>query len=97
MKRTALVLLTASAAAACVQSSSLDQVRPGMSREQVTSIMGVADSSAYTAGNDCAVYTVMKDFWMRVPWDMTNRYYVCYNEGKVDHFGRADQPVPSDR
>lgn len=89
MKRTTFGLLMALAAAGCVQSSSLEQVRPGMSQEQVTSIMGQPESSTHTAGRDCATYSVLKDFWMRVPWDMSHRYYVCYSDGRVDYFGRV--------
>lgn len=97
MKRAAFGLLMAFAAVGCVQSSSLEQVRPGMSREQVMSIMGQPESSTHTAGRDCAVYSVLKDFWMRVPWDMSNRYYVCYSSDRVDYFGRVDQPEISRR
>ncbi len=91
MRRTALGLLIVCTAAGCVQSSNLDQVRPGMSREQVSSIMGAPESSMHTAGQECSTYTVMKDFWMRVPWSMSNRYQVCYREGRVEHFGRIDE------
>ena len=37
----------------------------------------------------------MKDFWSRVPWEMTSRYYVCYVDGKVDTFGKVEQPEPT--
>jgi hypothetical protein len=97
MKRAAFGLLIALIGSGCVQSSSLEQVRPGMSRDQVMSVMGQPESSMHTAGRECAVYSVLKDFWMRVPWDMSNRYYVCYTNGRVDYFGRADQPEISSR
>ena len=38
-------------------------------------------------------YTVLKDFWSRTPWSLSNRYYVCYDDGKVKSFGRADAPT----
>jgi len=36
------------------------------------------------------MYTVTKDFWSRTPWSMTDRYYVCYTEGRVDTYGLAE-------
>jgi SmpA / OmlA family len=92
MKRAAVGLLIAFLAAGCVHGAHLEQVHAGMSRDQVLSIMGQPESSMHTAGRECAVYSVLKDFWSRVPWSMSDRYYVCYSEGKVDYFGRADVP-----
>ena len=92
MQRTTIALLSALCTAGCVHGSSLEQVHAGMSQQQVVSVMGQPESSMHTPGRDCAVYSVLKDFWNRVPWEMTNRYYVCYVDGKVDYFGRADQP-----
>ena len=78
MKRPALVLSIVMMLAGCatVPIRSIDRVHAGMDREQVRSIMGQPD-------------TVAKDFWSRVPWNMTDRYYVCYSDGKVDTFGQA--------
>jgi hypothetical protein len=90
MKRTTLGLLIALSVAGCVHGSSLEQVHAGMSREQVAALMGPADSSSSTPGREGAVYTVLKDFWSRVPWNMSDRYYVCFSDGKVETFGRAD-------
>jgi hypothetical protein len=90
MMRFALASLLALSAAACVHGSNLEQVQAGMSRDQVVSMMGPPQTSMHTAGRECAVYTVMKDFWSRVPWDMSARYYVCYVDDRVDYFGRAD-------
>ncbi len=92
MQRTTIGLLSALCLAGCVHGSSLEQVHAGMSEQQVVSVMGQPESSMHTPGRDCAVYSVLKDFWSRVPWEMTHRYYVCYVDGKVDYFGRADQP-----
>ena len=97
MQRIAFGLLTALAVGGCVHGSNLEQVHAGMTHEQVVSVMGAPDSSTSTPGRECAVYTVLKDFWSRVPWDMSNRYYVCYVDGKVDYFGRADQPDVPDK
>jgi hypothetical protein len=90
MKHAALGLLIATLAGACVHTSALEQVRPGMTRDQVTALMGPPQSSTNTAGRECVMYTVTKDFWSRTPWSMTDRYYVCYSEGRVDTFGLAD-------
>jgi hypothetical protein len=90
MKRATLGLLIALSVAGCVHGGSLEQVHAGMSREEVAALMGPADLSASTPGRECAYYTVLKDFWSRVPWSMSDRYYVCFNDGKVETFGRAD-------
>ena len=92
MKRVALGLFAALSAGACVHGSSLERVHAGMSEGEVVTIMGQPESSMHAPGRDCAVYTVAKDFWSRVPWDTSNKYYVCYVDGRVDYFGRADQP-----
>jgi len=93
MKRTAMLLL-ATAMAGCVHGSNVDQVRAGMTHEQVAAIMGEPDGTTNEPGRQCAFYTVLKDFWSRVPWSMSDRYYICYTDGKVDTFGRAlpDKP-----
>jgi SmpA/OmlA family protein len=90
MKRPILVSLIALSTAGCVHGSSVDQVHAGMTRDQVASLMGPADLSTSTPGRECAYYTVLKDFWSRVPWNMSDRYYVCFSDGKVETFGRAD-------
>ena len=92
MKRAALTLLSALMATGCVHNSSLEQVHPGMSREEVSSVMGPPDGIAAEPGRECAYYTVLKDFMSRTPWSMSDRYYVCYASGKVDTFGKA-QPA----
>jgi hypothetical protein len=90
MKHAALGLLIVPLVGACVHNTALEQVRPGMTRDQVTSLMGPPLSSTNTAGRECAMYTVTKDFWSRTPWSMTDRYYVCYTEGRVDTYGLAE-------
>jgi hypothetical protein len=92
MKRVALGLFAVLSAGACVHNGNLEQVRAGMSQSEVVAIMGPPESSMHSPGRDCAVYSVVKDFWSRVPWNMSNKYYVCYVDGRVDYFGRADQP-----
>jgi len=92
MKRTTPGLLVLLLAGACVHGSNFERVRAGMSESEVVSIMGAPESSTHAPGRECSVYTVLKDFWSRVPWDMSNRYIVCYTDGRVETFGRADQP-----
>ncbi len=94
MKRAVLGLLSALLATGCVHGSSVDQVQAGMTREQVSTLMGPPDGTANEPGRECAYYTVLKDFMSRTPWSMSDRYYVCYAGGKVDTFGKADGDAP---
>jgi hypothetical protein len=93
MKRVVLGILSALAASGCVHNESLGHVQAGMSREQVASIMGPSDGSVSEPGRECSYYTVLKDFMSRTPWSMSDRYYICYADGKVDTFGKVDQKV----
>jgi hypothetical protein len=90
MIRVATGILAALAVAGCVHGSSVEQVHAGMSRQEVAALMGPAETSTSTPGRECAYYTVLKDFWSRVPWNMSDRYYVCFSDGKVETFGKAD-------
>jgi len=75
-----------------VHGDNLDRLHAGMSRDQVQSVMGPPESASYSPGKDCGYYTDLKDFWQRTPWTMSNRYFICFSEDKVETFGRADQP-----
>ena len=86
------MVLAAGLLAGCVTSSNVDQVRAGMSPDQVQTILGEPETVAHAPGAQCSYYTVLKDFWSRTPWTLSNRYYVCYDDGKVKSFGRADVP-----
>lgn len=92
MRRFCLVLSAASLLVGCVTASNMDEVRAGMSPDQVQAILGEPETVAHAPGSQCSYYTVLKDFWSRTPWTMTNRYVVCYDDGKVKSFGRADTP-----
>lgn len=94
VKRIAPVVATAGLVAGCVTASNVDEVRAGMSPEQVQKILGEPETVAHAPGAQCSYYTVLKDFWARTPWTLSNRYYVCYDDGKVKSFGRTDSPVP---
>ena len=89
MKHALLGLPIAFLAAACVHGGSMDQVQAGMDRSQVAALLGPPEATNNNAGRECALYTVAKDFWSRVPWSMTDRYYVCFADGKVETFGRT--------
>ena len=75
----------------CVHGDSVERLQAGMDREQVRAVMGQPEGSTHTPGKDCAYYTVLKDFWSRTPWSMSDRYYVCFTDGKVDTYGKATQ------
>jgi outer membrane protein assembly factor BamE (lipoprotein component of BamABCDE complex) len=94
MSRLVSIFLTASLLSGCVTSSTVGEVRAGMSPDQVQTILGEPETVAHAPGTQCSYYTVLKDFWNRTPWTMTNRYVVCYDDGKVKSFGRAE-PVTS--
>jgi hypothetical protein len=90
MKRVYAAMAIAALLGGCATPrSNVDQVQAGMSSEQVQSILGKPESSSNTPGQECSYYTVWKDFWSRVPWDFSDKYYVCYEDGKVASFGRA--------
>ena len=89
MKHALLGLPIAFLAGACVHGAAVEQVHAGMTREEVAALMGPPNGSTNTAGRERELYTVTKDFWSRVPWSMTDRYYVCFADGKVETFGRT--------
>ena len=95
MRRFALAVSMAGLAAGCaVPAKNMDRVQAGMSRDQVQSIMGQPIAVAHTAGKECAYYTLLKDFWSRVPWSVSDRYFVCFDDGKVASFGKVGAPTP---
>ena len=77
-------------AGCAVPAKNIDRVQAGMNRDQVRSIMGQPETVAHSPGKECAYYSLLKDFWSRVPWSVSERYYVCYDEGKVASFGKVD-------
>jgi hypothetical protein len=77
-------------AGCAVPAKNIDRVQAGMNRDQVRSIMGQPETVAHSPGKECAYYSLLKDFWSRVPWSVSDRYYVCYDDGKVEAFGKVD-------
>ena len=94
MKRAVLGILSALAVAGCVHNENLGHVQPGMTHEEVASIMGPSDGSVNEPGRACAYYTVLKDFMSRTPWSMSDRYKICYAGGKVETFSKVDDRPP---
>ena len=90
-----LLLLASLGLAGCgAPARSIDRVHAGMDRSQVLSMMGPPDTVVHSAGKDCAYYDLLRDFWSRVPWSMSERYVVCYHEGKVETFGKVAATSP---
>ena len=90
MKQLALSLsITALLAGCAVEAKNIDRVQAGMIRDQVQAIMGSPETVTHSPGNECAYYALLKDFWSRVPWSLSDRYYVCYDDGKVASFGKV--------
>ncbi|MGZ5905763.1 MAG: outer membrane protein assembly factor BamE domain-containing protein [Reyranella sp.] len=95
MKRLALALSIAGLAAGCaVPAKNMDRIQAGMNKDQVQSIMGQPIAETHSPGKECAYYELLKDFWSRVPWSLSDRYYVCYDDGKVESFGKVWAPTP---
>jgi hypothetical protein len=95
MKRLALALSMACLAAGCtVPAKNMDRVQAGMNKDQVQSIMGQPIAETHSPGKECAYYELLKDFWSRVPWSLSDRYYVCYDDGKVESFGKVGATTP---
>jgi outer membrane protein assembly factor BamE (lipoprotein component of BamABCDE complex) len=81
MKHFALALSMACLGAGCaVPARNMERLQRGMSHDQVQSIMGQPEAVAHSTGKECAYYVLLKDFWSRVPWSLSDRYYVCYDE-----------------
>jgi len=95
MRSVAFLFLAASLLAGCatnLHEERLGEVRAGMTREEVQGVLGAPQSSSFAPGQDCAHYTILKSFWRRTPWSLTERYTVCYVEGRVDTYGRTAEP-----
>jgi hypothetical protein len=91
MKRTALALSMAAWTVACAAPArNVDRIQAGMTTDQVVALIGQPQAVTYSAGRQCSYYALLKDFWSRVPWSVNDRYYVCYDSGKVESFGKVD-------
>ncbi len=95
MKRTVIISFTLLLLAACANPrSTTNQLELGMTRDQVRDIMGEPDSSAAIKGHaDCYYYSMWRDFWNRRPGDYSDRYYACFQSGKLAIYGRVGDPL----
>ncbi len=94
MKRLALALSMTGLVAGCaVPAGNMGGLQAGMNHDQVRSIMGQPQAVAHSPGRECDYFVLLKDFWSRVPWSLSDRYYVCYDDGKVESFGKLDGPT----
>ena len=91
MKQLILALSMTALLTGCAgEARNIDRVQAGMSPDQVSAIIGPPDTVSHSPGKECAYYSLLKDFWSRVPWSVSDRYYVCFDEGKVASFGKVD-------
>jgi hypothetical protein len=85
-----LFLLTGCAA----PRSTTNQLELGMTKSEVKTLMGEPDSSAAVKGQgDCYYYSLWRDFWNRRPGNYSDRYYVCFQNGKSVAYGRVGDPI----
>ncbi len=95
MKTYVCILATALVLSACANPrSTTNQLELGMTKDQVRTIMGESDSSAAVKGQgECSYYSMWRDFWNRRPGDYSDRYYVCFQNGKAVTYGRVGDPM----
>jgi hypothetical protein len=93
MKKT-LMLLAAVAVSSCsMPRENMNQIRVGMNRAEVQGILGPPDSSSADKGKECMYYSMWRDVWNRRPGDYSDRYYVCFEEGKVASYGKVGDEI----
>ena len=95
MKKHLFVLFALLLVSACANPrSTTNQLELGMTRDQVSAIMGEPDSSAAVKGQgECSYYSMWRDFWNRRPGDYSDRYYACFQSGKLVTYGRVGDPM----
>jgi hypothetical protein len=94
MKQLALTLSFTALLAGCAgEAKNIDRVQAGMNPEQVRAVVGTPDTVTHSPGKECAYYSLLKDFWSRVPWSVSDRYYVCFGDGKVESFGKVGEAM----
>jgi hypothetical protein len=77
----AVLLLAAVLLAGCA--SKMNEVRIGMSREQVVEAIGAPNSTSEMGNTAYLNYQLYSD------WIFTDRYFVRLTDGRVDAFGRV--------
>ena len=91
MKRAPIGLPIAFALAGCVHTEAVGKIRAGMDRSQVAALMGPPRPRPIPPAGNARSTASPRTSWSRVPWCMTDRYYVCFSDGKVETFGVTDQ------
>ncbi len=76
-----ILLLTAVLLFGCA--NKMNDVRLGMSRDQVVEAIGTPNSTSEMGNTAYLNYQLFSD------WIFTNRYYVRLTDGRVDAFGRV--------
>ena len=91
MKKTAIILTATLMLSGCAAPrATTNELKLGMTKDQVRFLMGEPDSSAAIQGQgDCTYYSLWRDFWNRRPGDYSDRYYVCFKDGKSVAYGRV--------
>lgn len=87
MKTTAIGLLLVTLLAGCITANQLNDVRIGMTKDQVISLLGKPDSTSAQANIEYMTYYLTTDngYGRDVP------YMVRMVDGKVESFGRFNQ------
>jgi hypothetical protein len=95
MKKSVLIFFALSFLSACAAPrSTTNSLELGMTRAQVSAIMGEPDSSAAVKGQgECSYYSMWRDFWNRRPGDYSDRYYACFQNKMLVTYGRVGDPM----
>lgn len=95
MNKTVILTTAVALLSACANPrSTTNELELGMSKEQVRTLMGEPDSSAAIKDRgDCYYYSMWRDFWNRRPGDYSDRYYACFQKGRLVFYGRAGDPI----
>ncbi len=95
MKKTYFILPILLLSSCANPRSATNDLQIGMTRSEVREIMGKSpDSSAAVRGQgECDYYSMWRDFWNRVPGNYSDRYYACYQLGKLVTYGRVGDPI----
>lgn len=97
-----LVLVAGLALAGCATAEKLNDVRIGMTKDQVVSLLGTPDSTSAQANVEYLTYYLIADPTGDNRYDRDQPYMIRLVDGKVESFGRYSQlmdlyfrPVPT--
>lgn len=90
MRNVIAIFLTLALVGCAAPRAHTNQLELGMSKAEVTKLMGEPDSSSASAKKgDCYMYSLWRDFWNRRPGDYSDRYYACFSNDKLTSYGRV--------